>query len=107
MPKNKKQESSDSDSGPEDRGPVKKQKTTGGNSNAGSGDPDVLCDLGRNRQVRLSEFKGRRYLDIREFYMDKSSSQMKPGKKGITLMLDEFNKLVENADAIRKAFSKG
>lgn len=67
----------------------------------------MICDLGRNRQVRINEFKGRRYLDIREFYLDKSSGDHKPGKKGITLMLDEFNKLVDNADAIRKAFSKG
>lgn len=88
------------------RGPAKKPKVAAGGS-AGNKDTDVLCELGRNRQVRISEFKGRRYLDVREFYLDKGSNELKPGKKGITLMLDEFNKLVENADAIRKAFSKG
>lgn len=60
-------------------------------------------DLGRKRTVKISEFKGKRYIDIREYYEDKSTKELKPGKKGITLYLDEFNRLVEAADDIRKA----
>ncbi|KAF2879016.1 hypothetical protein ILUMI_27157 [Ignelater luminosus] len=85
MPKNKpskkdRSESSDSDSGPEDRGPAKKQKTEEENS----------WDLGKNRFVKLSEFKGKWYVNIREFY--DSGGELKPGKKGIMLTMEQWQK---------------
>ena len=43
------------------------------------------------RQVR--EFKGKTYIDIREYYTDKSTMEMKPGKKGISLNVEQYSKL--------------
>jgi len=38
----------------------------------------------------LSEFEGRRIFDIRKFYTDKNSGELKPTKKGITLSKNSF-----------------
>ena len=42
-------------------------------------------------QVR--EFKGKTYIDIREYYVDKSTMETKPGKKGISLNCEQYQKL--------------
>ena len=38
-------------------------------------------------QVR--EFKGQTYIDIREYYTDKKTMDMMPGKKGISLNCEQ------------------
>jgi hypothetical protein len=43
--------------------------------------------------VSVTTFKGIKYVDIREYYTDKSSGEEKPGKKGISLTIDQWNKL--------------
>lgn len=52
-------------------------------------------ELDRNRRVSLSTFKGKEYLNIREYYLDKGSGSMRPGKAGITLTKKEWNQLLE------------
>ena len=44
-----------------------------------------------NLQVR--EFKGKTYIDIREYYVDKKTMETKPGKKGISLNCEQYQKL--------------
>lgn len=44
--------------------------------------------IGNNRFVSLSNFKGVLYVDIREFYEDKESGELKPGKKGMKTSLN-------------------
>lgn len=81
-------------------------------------------ELDRNRFVSISEFKGRKSIDIRkffaefrlifikpqnfilsgEFYMDKSSNEMKPGKKGISLSKSEWEKLQKLIPEINNEF---
>lgn len=39
-------------------------------------------------------------INIREFYEDKSSKEMKPGKKGITLNKQEWKALIAIADQL-------
>ncbi|XP_050090989.1 RNA polymerase II transcriptional coactivator [Anopheles aquasalis] len=102
MPKNKKQaSSSDSDSGPEDRNPVKKAKPSEGGA-AGKSDPtdDGSIQLDKNRKITVREFKGKVYVDIREFY-EKDGKQL-PGKKGISLSGAQWKKLLESADEINE-----
>jgi hypothetical protein len=55
---------------------------------------EIYFDIGRNRRVSLTSFKGSEYINIREFYEDKKSGEMNPGKKGITLKKDEWLKLL-------------
>ena len=46
-----------------------------------------------NPVLQIREFKGKTYVDIREFYVDKSSMETKPGKKGICLNTIQFQQL--------------
>lgn len=48
---------------------------------------DPFIDLGNKKRVTVRSFKGKLLLDIREFYGDESD--LKPGKKGISLNLDQ------------------
>lgn len=40
----------------------------------------------------MREFRGKVYVDIREFYTD-SNGDLKPGKKGISLTAPQYQKL--------------
>ncbi|XP_065336218.1 RNA polymerase II transcriptional coactivator [Cloeon dipterum] len=101
MPKNKKQldSDSDSDSGPEDRNPPPSKKQKGGSSSAGGGSSETRVEgaeeptwsIDRMRHVKIREFKGKVYVDIREFY-EKDGKQL-PGKKGISLSAQQYQKL--------------
>uniref|UniRef100_A0A8C3K4X6 Activated RNA polymerase II transcriptional coactivator p15 n=1 Tax=Calidris pygmaea TaxID=425635 RepID=A0A8C3K4X6_9CHAR len=74
----------------------------GAGCNAGSVSPQI----GKMRYVRVSCFKGKVLVDIREFYTDKEGS-MKPGRKGIALSAEQWNQLKEiipEIDAALKRF---
>ena len=43
--------------------------------------------------MKVREFKGKTYVDIREFYVDKNTMETKPGKKGISLSCEQYQKL--------------
>ena len=59
------------------RAPVKPTKP----ANSGNGDDDDFWEITANRRVNISEFKGQRMVNIREYYTDKGSGAMLPGKK--------------------------
>uniref|UniRef100_A0A6M2DQG1 Putative rna polymerase ii transcriptional coactivator n=1 Tax=Xenopsylla cheopis TaxID=163159 RepID=A0A6M2DQG1_XENCH len=89
----KAESSSDSDEGPVDRNPTpsKKSKTQ---------EQDTWV-LEKQRKVTIREFKGKVMVDIREHYTDASGDE-KPGKKGISLSVAQFNKLVEIVPEIKE-----
>jgi len=116
MSKSKKQaakdlSSEDSDSGPDDRNEPasKKQKTAPAkpaNKNKGkptsSGDDDgQMFQLGKMRYAAVREFRGKVMVDLREFY-DKDG-EMKPGKKGLALNLEQWQALKDHIDDIDEA----
>eukprot|EP00088_Acartia_fossae_P010417 TRINITY_DN1518_c0_g1_i1.p1 TRINITY_DN1518_c0_g1~~TRINITY_DN1518_c0_g1_i1.p1 ORF type:complete len:123 (-),score=52.92 TRINITY_DN1518_c0_g1_i1:4-372(-) len=120
MPKKRAASSdSDSDSGPEDRGPAKKNfkqgasgaakksssgGASGGNSTANSlGGEDPSWHLGKNKHVVVRSFKGQTLIDIREYYVDKNSMETKPGKKGISLTCEQYQKLKSIIDEVDHA----
>ena len=95
---------SDSDSGPDDRGPApkgakkdsnpyKKAETSRPVSKGARGEEEPSWDLGKNKWVKVREFKGQTYIDIREYYVDKDTMETKPGKKGISLNCQQYQKL--------------
>ncbi|XP_017480851.1 PREDICTED: RNA polymerase II transcriptional coactivator [Rhagoletis zephyria] len=118
MPKNKKTSSSsdsDSDSGPEDRNapPAKKSKAgkeKGANESSSSSggtatdNPKGPWTIEKLRQVRINEFKGRKMVDIREFY--EKNGEILPGKKGISLHIHQWKKLLELAPEVNKALGE-
>lgn len=65
-------------------------------------DKDVSFQLSNNRFITVSEFRGKTRVDIREFYLN-DDGEKKPGKKGISLSLQEWEKLKELTSKIDKA----
>ncbi|CAF0762777.1 unnamed protein product [Adineta steineri] len=59
-------------------------------SKAGS-NGERLYEFGKLRYVSVSEFRNKPYINIREYYEDKGIE--KPGKKGISLTADQWDKL--------------
>ncbi|GMT22627.1 hypothetical protein PFISCL1PPCAC_13924 [Pristionchus fissidentatus] len=84
---------SSSDEGVNDPMPVKKKvkgADGGESSRIKTKDGNELIEIGKMKFASVSSFKGQTYVDIREFYMDKSSGEMKPGKKGISLNREQY-----------------
>ena len=46
-------------------------------------------------KFKVHQFNGKTYVDLREFYVDKSTEETKPGKKGISLNVEEYQMLKE------------
>ncbi|KAL8750860.1 MAG: hypothetical protein Q9199_006805 [Rusavskia elegans] len=84
---------------PPARAPVKSTKP----ASSSNGDDDEFWEITSNRRVNISEFKGQRMVNIREYYEDKSSGAMLPGKKGITLPLAQYSTFVTLLPSIEAA----
>ncbi|XP_030763102.1 RNA polymerase II transcriptional coactivator [Sitophilus oryzae] len=105
MPKkSKKEDTSDSssDSGPEDREPVKKKVKSDGSLRTDAKEP--TWDLGNKKFVKISEFKGKVYVNIREFY--NADGDLKPGKKGIMLTGEQWQRFKASVDEVDEEFKK-
>ncbi|KAI4164838.1 MAG: hypothetical protein LQ342_001471 [Letrouitia transgressa] len=55
---------------------------------------DTAKQLTGKRRVTVSEFNNKTMINIREYYEDKSSGKMLPGKKGISLPVPQFAALI-------------
>ncbi|XP_035425898.2 activated RNA polymerase II transcriptional coactivator p15-like [Cygnus atratus] len=101
--KRKKEMSSKSEKRPESeaRPPGVTAKPQGQDS-----EEEGMFQIGKMRYVRVSCFKGKVLVDIREFYVDKEGD-MKPGRKGIALSAEQWNqlkKIIPDIDAAVKIF---
>ncbi|KAK0412723.1 hypothetical protein QR680_006369 [Steinernema hermaphroditum] len=67
-----------------------------------SANGEDLIHLGRKRFVSVSEFKGAKMVNIREYYEDKSGGGLKPGKKGITINAAELTMLQSLVPELQK-----
>jgi len=89
------------DSGSESAASPKKPRVKKGEDKGPIGPPaDAVVDLGEGKFVTVSEFQGRTYVQIREFFKDDESGETRPSKKGISLSVDAFRKLKEGIDAV-------
>ncbi|KAJ8587451.1 RNA polymerase II transcriptional coactivator, partial [Rhizopogon salebrosus TDB-379] len=61
-------------------------------------------DLGQKKRVTVREFKGKVFVDIREFY-GKDAEDEKPGKKGISLNPDQWDSLKKSIDIVDSFFA--
>uniref|UniRef100_A0A1I7TDI6 PC4 domain-containing protein n=1 Tax=Caenorhabditis tropicalis TaxID=1561998 RepID=A0A1I7TDI6_9PELO len=48
-------------------------------------DGNEMFEIGNLRYATVSNFKGKQYVNIREYYIDKNTQKMMPSKKGISL----------------------
>ncbi|KAL7668548.1 hypothetical protein ACOME3_009246, partial [Neoechinorhynchus agilis] len=58
--------------------------------------------IGQNKYVTVNEFKGSKLVDIREYYVEKSDGKLKPGRKGISLKVAQWDALKGMIDQIDK-----
>ncbi|XP_022884434.1 RNA polymerase II transcriptional coactivator KIWI-like isoform X1 [Olea europaea var. sylvestris] len=65
----------------------------------------VVCELSKNRKVSVRNWNGKVVVDIREFYY-KDGKEM-PGKKGISLTMDQWKILRDHADEIDQEVAEG
>ncbi|KAI1113052.1 transcriptional Coactivator p15-domain-containing protein [Nemania sp. NC0429] len=74
--------------------PSKKNKTkTAAEANPGKDDDgNSFWPLSNTRRVILQDFKGKTYVNIREYY--DNNGELRPGKKGIMLTLEQYNALL-------------
>ncbi|RNA25207.1 Activated RNA polymerase II transcriptional coactivator p15 [Brachionus plicatilis] len=77
------------------------ENTEAGNNSDSSNDrpsEDGLHMLSKNRFASVSEFKGKKYVNIREYY-EKDGKSL-PGKKGISLSVEQWENLKKNIEKI-------
>ena len=65
------------------------------------GEKEVAFLLDKRKRITVHKFKGQLKVDIREYYED--NGEMKPGKRGLSLNLDNWNKLKEFMEQIDEA----
>ena len=76
--------------------PKKPKASANSGSSAMTEDPtEGAIPLGKNRFVAVRCFKGKQYLDIREYFMN-ANGQMQPGKKGVTLKRPQWEHLKDS-----------
>ncbi|EXJ60175.1 hypothetical protein A1O7_04327 [Cladophialophora yegresii CBS 114405] len=98
MPFTKKRKSA-ADSDVDDVPTSKRGKGTSGNAFRPSSKVQVDADgnkyweIAKARRVTLSEYKGQTMVGIREYY--EKDGQWLPGKKGISLTLDQYSALIQ------------
>lgn len=66
-------------------------------------DKEPTWVLAGTKLVKVREFKGKCYVDIREFY--EKNGQLLPGKKGISLNPEQWRKLLSIGDEVNEAVS--
>ena len=87
--------------------PAKAKQTSSHSGGAASEEKDAdgnpMWDLGNMKKVCVRDFKGKTYIDIREYYVDKSTMDTRPGKKGISMNTLQYQKLKSIMDEIDHA----
>jgi len=81
---------------PKQKAPPEKKKREAAAKDPENATADLsdMKNIGLNRYIGIMEFKGKRYLNIREYYQ--ASDGMRPTKKGITLVRDQWNLLKDS-----------
>ncbi|KAL2941853.1 RNA polymerase II transcriptional coactivator KIWI [Bienertia sinuspersici] len=64
----------------------------------------VVCEISKNRRVSVRSWQGKVMIDIREFYV-KDGKQL-PGRKGISLTMDQWKVLREHIEDIDQAVTE-
>ncbi|CAD6591861.1 MAG: hypothetical protein ASARMPREDX12_005467 [Alectoria sarmentosa] len=67
-------------------------------------DGEGFWELTSKRRVGISEFKGKNMINIREYY--EKDGEALPGKKGISLPIEQFNTLIKLLPQIETALAE-
>ncbi|ORX36816.1 transcriptional Coactivator p15-domain-containing protein [Kockovaella imperatae] len=92
----------------EDEEPVKAKAKNGESSMSTGAGVEVLKNADKNsyfnlsdtRRVTVRPYSGKILVDVREFYRDKATGEMKPGSKGISLTAEQWKVLRDNMEVV-------
>ncbi|KAJ6645447.1 putative RNA polymerase II transcriptional coactivator [Pseudolycoriella hygida] len=92
----------------------KSEKETAGKSEAKSaksdsslrvrGETEPTWELGGKKFLKVNDFKGKTYVNIREYY--EKDGKVLPGKKGISLNLEQWQNFCSSIDEVNKVLRK-
>ena len=68
------------------------------------GEKYIELDSKKNIRITFRSFKGKQYLDIREFYL--KDNQLAPSSKGISLNKEQWEDLKSHLQSITEALDK-
>ncbi|KAG4078501.1 hypothetical protein HA402_009213 [Bradysia odoriphaga] len=109
--------SSDSDSSPPPRKDAKKKSKSKPAANdstesAGktnslrvAGEKEPTWELGSKKFITIGDFKGKTYINIREYYTD-PKGDVRPGKKGIGLNIEQWQNLCNSIGEVNQVLKK-
>lgn len=63
--------------------------------------------LSEKRRATVDMFKDRVMVNVREYYTVDGDDDLKPGKKGLSMLADQFRALVAGADDVDAAVAAG
>ncbi|KAL9627080.1 MAG: hypothetical protein Q9164_007711 [Protoblastenia rupestris] len=88
-------------------GAAKKKGKSHNKTDAGSGtkgkDGNAFWEISNTRRIGISEYKGKVMVDIREYY--EKEGEMLPGKKGISLTLEQYNTVMSVLPEVESALA--
>jgi len=68
---------------------------------------EVVGEINATKRVTIRKFREKIVLaDIREYYQEKESGEMKPGRKGISLTIDQIEKVAASMPRILSEIRK-
>jgi len=83
------------------RGTTCGSSSSGGAASSSSSSDEQVLDLGSNKRVTISTYgDGKPKVDMRGYYADKTTGEMKPTQKGISLSKEAWELLKKNIDKI-------
>ncbi|KAL9030206.1 MAG: hypothetical protein Q9196_001650 [Gyalolechia fulgens] len=100
------------DNGSEDAPKPKRAKTATAKGKGAAGaknggdDQGEFWEISDKRRITIDSFKGNLMVNIREYYEDKNTGSMMPGKKGISLSLAQYSTLLTLLPEIETALVK-
>ncbi len=62
---------------------------------------DIEKGAGEIIRVEVSEYQGKKYLNVRVWYTDKTSGEFKPTQKGVAIRPDQFDEFLAAIHAAR------
>ena len=97
------QENEDNSKESSETSPIKSKTTTSATSNDAG---ETTFEISGKRRVTVRKFRSSILIDIREYYEDKASGEDRPGKKGISLTKEQYEKLKELLPEIDESVKK-
>ncbi|PSR80933.1 transcriptional Coactivator p15-domain-containing protein [Coniella lustricola] len=84
---------------------AKKANSKAPTSKSGAGidaEGNAFWEISNKRRVVVQKFKGNTFVNLREYYED-SSGEMKPGKKGLMMSIEQYQSFVGLIPSINAA----